>query len=69
MEGSASGTQCFRYPCRDIPCFLAYSSVTLGRNPVAKLKSIIQEKDPGAFVAIEHVPDVIGGRFEKRRIH
>ncbi len=41
----------------------------VNRLELAKLKSIIHEKDPGAFVAIEHVYDVMGGRFEKKQIH
>ncbi|MBE3554345.1 MAG: DUF2179 domain-containing protein, partial [Thermicanus sp.] len=36
---------------------------------VAKLKSIIEEFDPDAFVTIENVHDVMGGRFNKRSIH
>ncbi|GBF10460.1 YitT family protein [Tepidibacillus sp. HK-1] len=46
---------------------LLYVIVT--RLEVAKLKSIIEEIDPNAFVAIEHVNDVMGGRFQKKSIH
>jgi uncharacterized membrane-anchored protein YitT (DUF2179 family) len=46
---------------------LLYVIVT--RLEVAKLKSIVLEHDPGAFIAIEHVADVMGGRFKKKAIH
>lgn len=46
---------------------LLYCIVT--RLEVAKLKSIVHEHDPDAFIAIEHVADVMGGRFNKRAIH
>ncbi|MEB3102790.1 YitT family protein [Paenibacillaceae bacterium T2] len=46
---------------------LLYCIVT--RLEVAKLKSIVHEHDPEAFIAIEHVADVMGGRFSKRAIH
>lgn len=46
---------------------LLYCIVT--RLEVAKLKSIVEEIDPHAFVAIEHVHDVMGGRFNKKSIH
>ncbi|MFV9511393.1 YitT family protein [Tepidibacillus sp. LV47] len=46
---------------------LLYVIVT--RLEVAKLKSIVEEIDPNAFVAIEHVNDVMGGRFQKKSIH
>ncbi len=46
---------------------LLYCIVT--RLEVAKLKSIVSEFDPQAFVAIEHVHDVMGGRFNKKAIH
>ncbi|HEX6971921.1 MAG TPA: YitT family protein, partial [Limnochordia bacterium] len=39
------------------------------RLELSKLKSIIAEQDPNAFVAIENVHDVLGGRFGKRSIH
>lgn len=35
----------------------------------AKLKSIVEEIDPGAFLAIGNIHDVKGGRFKKRDIH
>jgi uncharacterized membrane-anchored protein YitT (DUF2179 family) len=35
----------------------------------AKLRSIVEEIDPDAFLAIGHVHDVRGGRFKKRDIH
>lgn len=41
----------------------------VSRIEVAKLKSIIQEIDPKAFIAIEHVSDVMGGNFNKKQIH
>ncbi|MHB1406224.1 MAG: YitT family protein [Desulfitobacteriaceae bacterium] len=44
-----------------------YSVVT--RLEVAKLKSIIDETDPNAFVTITDVHDVMGGSFKKRSIH
>jgi len=35
----------------------------------AKMKSIVQELDPSAFVAIGNIHDVKGGRFKKKDIH
>jgi uncharacterized membrane-anchored protein YitT (DUF2179 family) len=35
----------------------------------AKLKSIVEETDPSAFLAIGTIHDVKGGRFKKRDIH
>jgi uncharacterized membrane-anchored protein YitT (DUF2179 family) len=35
----------------------------------AKLKSIVQELDPVAFLAIGNIHDVKGGRFKKKDIH
>ncbi|MDF2725725.1 MAG: hypothetical protein K0Q59_5403 [Paenibacillus sp.] len=35
----------------------------------AKLKSIVDELDPGAFVAIGNIHDVKGGNFKKKDIH
>lgn len=46
---------------------LLYVIVT--RLELAKLKSIVLEYDPAAFIAIEHVADVTGGRFRKKAIH
>ncbi|HWI63484.1 MAG TPA: YitT family protein [Symbiobacteriaceae bacterium] len=39
------------------------------RLEVAKLKSIVTDHDPGAFVVVENVHDVLGGRTAKRAIH
>lgn len=54
----------------------AYTGMTKGvlycvvtRLEIAKLKSIIEEKDPGAFVTFSDVHEVMGGRFKKRAIH
>jgi uncharacterized membrane-anchored protein YitT (DUF2179 family) len=41
----------------------------VNRLEVAKLKNIVNEIDPAAFLAIEEVNDVMGGRFSKRAIH
>jgi uncharacterized membrane-anchored protein YitT (DUF2179 family) len=35
----------------------------------AKLKSLVEELDPAAFLAIGNIHDVRGGRFKKRDIH
>ncbi|MFD2672968.1 YitT family protein [Marinicrinis sediminis] len=35
----------------------------------AKLKSIVDEKDPTAFLAVGNIHDVKGGRFKKKDIH
>ncbi|WP_404828968.1 YitT family protein [Effusibacillus dendaii] len=35
----------------------------------AKLKSIVEEVDPSAFLAIGNIHDVKGGRFKKKDIH
>ncbi|QHW33009.1 YitT family protein [Paenibacillus rhizovicinus] len=35
----------------------------------AKMKSIVQELDPTAFLAVGNIHDVKGGRFKKRDIH
>ncbi|SFE97489.1 Uncharacterized membrane-anchored protein YitT, contains DUF161 and DUF2179 domains [Paenibacillus algorifonticola] len=35
----------------------------------AKMKSIVQELDPAAFLAVGNIHDVKGGRFKKRDIH
>ncbi|WP_439116334.1 YitT family protein [Paludifilum halophilum] len=35
----------------------------------AKLKTIVDDIDPGAFLAIGDIHDVKGGRFKKRNIH
>lgn len=39
------------------------------RLEIAKLKSIIEENEPGAFVTFSDVHEVMGGRFKKRAIH
>ena len=44
-----------------------YSVVT--RLEIAKLKSIVDEIDDSAFVTINDVHDVMGGRFKKKAIH
>lgn len=44
-----------------------YSVVT--RLEMAKLKSIIDEIEEGAFVTINDVHEVMGGRFKKKAIH
>lgn len=41
----------------------------VSRLEVAKLKSIVQSVDKSAFIAIEHVSDVMGGGFSKGSIH
>ncbi|MGN7357688.1 YitT family protein [Paenibacillus sp. SAF-054] len=46
---------------------MIYCVVT--RLELAKLKSVVHEIDPKAFIAIEHVSDVLGGNFEKNAIH
>lgn len=46
---------------------MIYCVVT--RLELAKLKTIVQEIDSKAFIAIEHVSDVLGGNFEKHNIH
>jgi uncharacterized membrane-anchored protein YitT (DUF2179 family) len=35
----------------------------------AKLKSIVEEIDPGAFLAVGNIHDVSGGQFKKKAIH
>lgn len=49
------------------PKKVLYSVVT--RLEIAKLKSIIYEKDENAFVTVNEVHDVLGGKFKKRAIH
>ncbi|PKM47983.1 MAG: hypothetical protein CVV03_01070 [Firmicutes bacterium HGW-Firmicutes-8] len=44
-----------------------YSVVT--RLEIAKLKSIVAEIDPSAFVTFSDVHEVMGGRFKKKAIH
>lgn len=43
--------------------------IVITRLELAKLKAIVLEIDPDAFVAIEDVHEVLGGRFRKRAIH
>jgi len=49
------------------PKKVLYSVIT--RLEVAKLKAIVQEKDENAFVTINEVHDVMGGRVKKKAIH
>ncbi|MFS0783006.1 YitT family protein [Bacillus sp. 1P06AnD] len=35
----------------------------------AKLKTIVEEKDPDAFLAVANISEVRGGRFKKQAIH
>ncbi|MBB6730556.1 YitT family protein [Cohnella sp. CBP 2801] len=46
---------------------MIYCVVT--RLEVAKLRSIVNEIDKGAFIAIQSVSEVLGGTFQKRSIH
>lgn len=39
------------------------------RLEIAKMKNIIEDIDPGAFVAIGNVHEVMGGRFKKSKVH
>ncbi|WP_334071858.1 MULTISPECIES: YitT family protein [Paenibacillus] len=39
------------------------------RLEVAKLKAVVQEIDPKAFISIQNVADVLGGSMEKKSIH
>ncbi len=41
----------------------------VSRLEEAKLKSIVEEVDPNAFLAIGNIHDVQGGQFKKRDIH
>ncbi len=41
----------------------------VSRLELAKLKGIVQTIDDSAFIAIEHVNDVLGGTFSKGSIH
>lgn len=43
--------------------------VVVTRLEVSKLKSIIHDKDENAFVTINDVSDVMGGKHKKRAIH
>ncbi|MHB8063455.1 MAG: YitT family protein [Ruminiclostridium sp.] len=46
---------------------ILYSVIT--RLEVAKLKTIIFDKDPYAFVTVSDVSDMMGGKHKKRSIH
>ena len=46
---------------------IIYSVVT--RLEISKLRSIIDDKDENAFVTINDVSDVMGGKHKKRAIH
>ena len=46
---------------------MIYCVVT--RLEVAKLKTVVQEIDPSAFISIQHVSDVLGGTVQKKSIH
>ncbi|MFC7392877.1 YitT family protein [Scopulibacillus cellulosilyticus] len=41
----------------------------ISRLEEAKLKSIVEDIDPAAFLAVGNIHDVKGGRFKKRDIH
>ncbi|UUZ93280.1 YitT family protein [Paenibacillus sp. P25] len=43
--------------------------VVITRLEEAKLKSIVEELDPSAFLAVGNIHDVKGGRFKKKDIH
>ncbi|MGN7455590.1 YitT family protein [Paenibacillus pasadenensis] len=43
--------------------------VVITRLEEAKLKSIVTDMDPAAFLAVGNIHDVKGGRFKKRDIH
>lgn len=44
-----------------------YSVIT--RLEISKMKSIVNDKDPNAFVTVNDVADVMGGRIRKKAIH
>lgn len=46
---------------------IIYSVTT--RLEIAKLKSIVYEKDPNAFLVMSDVFDIMGGKHKKRSIH
>ncbi|TCP61029.1 YitT family protein [Heliophilum fasciatum] len=46
---------------------ILYCVVT--RLELAKLRQIVLDIDPQAFIAVEHVAEVMGGRFAKKAIH
>ncbi|RKP53806.1 YitT family protein [Cohnella endophytica] len=39
------------------------------RLEIAKLKSVVHEIDPRAFISVQNVADVLGGNIEKKSIH
>ncbi|MGM9571443.1 MAG: YitT family protein [bacterium] len=41
----------------------------MSRLEISKLKAVIAENDPKAFIAIENVHDVMGGRFSRKINH
>nr|WP_080847638.1 YitT family protein [Cytobacillus gottheilii] len=43
--------------------------VVITRLEEAKLKSIVEELDPNAFLAVANISEVRGGRFKKKAIH
>ncbi|MFC5402258.1 YitT family protein [Cohnella soli] len=43
--------------------------VVITRLEETKLKTIVNELDPGAFLAVGNIHDVKGGRFKKKDIH
>lgn len=43
--------------------------MVITRLEEAKMKSIVEDKDPSAFVAIGNIHDIMGGRFKKKNIH
>ncbi|MBQ5832901.1 MAG: YitT family protein, partial [Selenomonadales bacterium] len=49
------------------PKRIIYTVVT--RLEVAKLKAVVKEKDPNAFLSIYNINDVVGGRVKKKSIH
>ena len=49
------------------PKRILYTVVT--RMEDAKLKAIVKEKDPSAFLSIYNINDVVGGRVKKKSIH
>jgi uncharacterized membrane-anchored protein YitT (DUF2179 family) len=46
---------------------ILYCVVT--RLEISKVKSIVEEKDPAAFVVVHHVADASGGTLKKRILH
>ncbi|MGI5825046.1 MAG: YitT family protein [Bacillota bacterium] len=43
--------------------------VIITKLEISKLKSIVEDIDPGAFVTISDVYEVMGGNFQKKSIH